>query len=264
MRPSYVLPAAMGRMARIGYSPKHEEPLTPLGGDFHYFPDRTGIANWTVNYTVTTGNIFVRLLYLHDSGESSAIRVYFNGVEIPRLTIWFASSNTKLGAAIFGGSGFPNVAGTITIINVGGESGVAIMRVGGLRDYTSLGALSSYGSRGSATGLQIAIPTTPGNDVALLGGVSGPAGASIRPVTVSPYYPTAPNPPVVYPSSVGITEVTSTDGLTRVVGWFGACTSQETPYPSNYVGTMMLLKWNQSNNAFYYATSAAEVIGSVP
>lgn len=264
MRHSYVLPAALGRMARVGYSPKKEEPLTPLGGNFFYYPNRFGISNWTVNYTVTTGNLFVRLLYVHNSGPSSQISLYFNGVEIPRLTMQEAEPDGKLGVATYGGKGFPLGAGTITVLTVGGDAGAAIMRVGELRNYASIGAVDSYGEDYLVSALQISLHTNPGNDISMVCGVTGPTFSAIRPVSVKPYYPSSPNPPVIYPESVEVTELTTSDGALRVVGWFGASTTQSLPLPSLYNGTLLTFRWNSPDPDFSYATSAVEVIGSVP
>lgn len=264
MRPHYTMPAAMGRIARVGYSKKNEEDITPLGGNFFYYPDRTGIGSWTVPYTVTTGNLFVRLLYQHDSGASSAIRVYFNGVELTRNTVWYAAANKKLGAATYGGRGFPLGAGTITLTNVGGEAGLAIMRIGELRSFTSIGAATSYGADANVSAVQISIKTTPGNDISLVAGVAGPVNSAIGPVSMLPYFQSSTNAPVIYPQSVEITEVVSTDGESRVVGLFGASTTQTLPYPSMYEGTQLVFRWNSPDPDFSYATSAMEVIGSVP
>ena len=254
--------AYSGRLShRGGNALKPQDPLPPLGGNIYVFPQVFGIDGWTEPFENTTGNVFVRLVIRSGIRATVDASVSYGGVALDKIVGYEPTVLGGLATYIYGKKDLPIGTANIVVTTPNANAGLAIMNVGSLRSFTAIGGSAAYTSDGGATGLQLNAPTQPGNDMAMVAACCGYATQNMRPVVLEPYY--KDRPPLVEMYDVTeIAEVTSSDGVWKMVAVFGACKTQQLPYPDSYQGTLTAFRWNTGVRT--YGSATMEVVGSTP
>ena len=255
MRASYRLPKAMGRMARVSSSLPPEPSLPPLGGSTFLIPEVNGLSNWTTNYTVVKGHVFIRMVFRCELTPDPVITCTIGGMPMQEIAKSDRVFDAECRAKIFFADSVP-IGEQPIVITSDVEAGVAIVRVGELREVgqNPIGVYSGYNRSSHSSGVSIGLDNgTIGNEWAGVYGYSCNINLQARPVSLS-----VSAPDYYHPESWFVYEVDSSDGKWKVVAAFAAGPILTTPYLDTS------WRWQQSRNDSSYCGTIVELIGTKP